>query len=47
MSLTAVDPRTEIIGMWRLVEIGPGGEKHYPFGDGRSAIGSSRPRIKI
>jgi catechol 1,2-dioxygenase len=34
------DPRTAFLGTWRLVhsvEFGPGGEKHYPFGE--DAIG--------
>jgi Lipocalin-like domain len=34
------DPRTAILGTWRLVhsvEYGPGGERHYPFGE--DAIG--------
>jgi catechol 1,2-dioxygenase len=36
----SADPRTAILGTWRLVhsvEFGPGGEKHYPFGE--DAIG--------
>ena len=34
------DPRRAILGTWRLVhsiEVGPNGEKHYPFGE--DAIG--------
>ncbi len=34
------DPRTAFLGTWRLVhsvEYGPGGERHYPFGE--EAIG--------
>jgi hypothetical protein len=36
----SVDPRTAILGTWRLVhslECEPSGEKHYPFGE--DAIG--------
>jgi hypothetical protein len=36
MSVRSVDPRTAIAGMWRpvhSVEVGPGGEKHYPFSE--------------
>ena len=32
----SVDPKTAILGTWRLVhsvEVGPGGEKRYPFGE--------------
>jgi Lipocalin-like domain len=34
--VTAIDARELIIGTWRLVhsvELQPGGEKHYPFGE--------------
>ena len=36
----SADPRNAFLGAWRLVhsvEYGPGGEKHYPFGE--DAIG--------
>ena len=36
----SADPKTAILGTWRLVhsvEVGPGGEKRYPFGE--DAIG--------
>ena len=32
----SADPKTAILGTWRLVhsvEVGPGGEKRYPFGE--------------
>ena len=38
----SADPRKAFLGTWRLVhsvEYGPGGERHYPFGELRQILG--------